>query len=159
MEEMKNSTKKVSIEIKKTNHCLRRYAESLVNKAAPEDLTGIQGRIIGCIYDKSNIEGKDIYQRDIEEIFAIRRSTATVMLQTLEKKGYIIKTSVKHDARLKKITLTEKAVAMQEELEPVFAAFEGTAVKGIPAEEVETLIKVLERIRTNIKTAEREEKA
>lgn len=158
MEETKNSTKKVSIEIKKTNHCLRRYAEAKVNQTAPEDLTGMQGRIIGCIYDKSNIEGKDIYQRDIEEIFAIRRSTATVMLQTLEKKGYIIKTSVKHDARLKKITLTEKAVAMQEELEPVFAAFEETAVRGIPVEKVENMLEVLEQIRKNIKAAEREEK-
>lgn len=118
----------------------------------------MQGRIIGCIYDKSNIEGKDIYQRDIEEIFAIRRSTATVMLQTLEKKGYIIKTSVKHDARLKKITLTEKAVAMQEELEPVFAAFEETAVRGIPVEKVENMLEVLEQIRKNIKAAESEEK-
>lgn len=159
MEETKNSTKKVSIEIKKTNHCLRRYAEAKVNQAAPEDLTGMQGRIIGCIYDKSNMAGKDIYQRDIEEIFAIRRSTATVMLQTLEKKGYIIKTSVKHDARLKKITLTEKAVAMQEELEPVFAKFEETAIRDIPLQDVETMLRVLEQIRKNIKTAEREEKA
>lgn len=148
--------KKVSIEIKKTNHCLRRYAEALVSQTAPEDFTGMQGRIIGCIYDKSNIEGKDIYQRDIEEIFAIRRSTATVMLQTLEKKGYITKASVKHDARLKKIMLTEKAVLMQEELEPVFAAFEETAVRGIPAEDVQTMLDVLEKIRINVKTAERE---
>ena len=47
---------------------------------------------------------------------------------------------------------------MQEELEPVFAAFEETAVRGIPAEKVEILLEVLEQIRKNIKAAEREEK-
>lgn len=146
--------KKVAVEIKKTDHCFKRYAEMRVNQVAPEDLTGMQGRIIGCIYDKTNIEGKDIYQRDIEEIFSIRRSTATVMLQTLEKKGYIIKTGVKHDARLKKITLTPKAVEMQEMLDPVFAKCEEMALQGIPQADVELTFKVLEQIRANIKQAE-----
>lgn len=148
--------KKVAVEVKKTDHCFRRYAEMRVNQVAPEDFTGMQGRIIGCIYDKTHIEGKDIYQRDIEEIFSIRRSTATVMLQTLEKKGYIIKTGVKHDARLKKITLTPKAIEVQEMIDPVFAKCEEMALQGIPQADVELTFKVLEQIRANIKQAERD---
>lgn len=44
---------------------------------------------------------KVVYQKDIEEEFQIRKSTATGMLQLLEKNGFIVRESEKKDARLK----------------------------------------------------------
>lgn len=42
----------------------------------------------------------DLYQKDIEEEFQVRKSTATGMLQLMEKKGFIYRESAKQDGRL-----------------------------------------------------------
>ena len=44
----------------------------------------------------------DVYQKDIESFFKLRRSTVSSQLDTLEKKGLIQRVPVSHDARLKK---------------------------------------------------------
>lgn len=56
---------------------------------------------------------KVVYQKDIEEEFQIRKSTATGMLQLLEKNGFIVRESEKKDARLKRIIPTRKAEALR----------------------------------------------
>ena len=53
---------------------------------------------------------RDIFQKDFEEEFSIRRSTATKILQLMEKNGLIERQKVESDARLKKIVLTNKAL-------------------------------------------------
>ena len=75
-------------------------------------LTSIQTRILGHL--RCAEEGyKSVFQRDIEDVFRIKRSSVTSVLQTLEKKGLIIRESVPGDARMKKLVLTEKARELQ----------------------------------------------
>ena len=75
-------------------------------------LTSIQTRILGHLrYAEEN--EKNVFQRDIEEVFRIKRSSVTSVLQTLEKKGLIIRESVPEDARVKKLLLTEQARQLQ----------------------------------------------
>ena len=57
---------------------------------------------------------QDIFQKDVEAEFQIRKSTATGILQLLEKKGFICRESVERDGRLKRVAPTEKALAMRE---------------------------------------------
>ncbi len=81
-------------------------------KTAENGLTSIQTRILGhlrCEEDK----GKSVFQRDIEDVFRIKRSSVTSVLQTLEKKGLIVRESVPGDARIKKLVLTDEARKMQ----------------------------------------------
>lgn len=75
-------------------------------------LTSIQTRILGHLRQAQN-ENRDVFQRDIEEVFRIKRSSVTSVLQTLEKNGFIIRESIPEDARLKKLILTDKAIQMQ----------------------------------------------
>lgn len=75
-------------------------------------LTSIQTRILGYLRNEQEKE-RSVFQRDIEEVFRIKRSSVTSVLQTLEKKGLIIRESIPEDARLKKLVLTEKAQKMQ----------------------------------------------
>ena len=75
-------------------------------------LTGIQMRVLGHLRMKEE-NGESVFQREIEEIFRIKRSSVTSVLQTLEKKNMIVRESVPGDARIKKITLTEEARKMQ----------------------------------------------
>ena len=75
-------------------------------------LTSIQSRILGHLHYAQE-QDRCVFQREIEEVFRIKRSSVTSVLQTLEKKGLIIRESISEDARLKKLVLTEEAKKMQ----------------------------------------------
>ena len=98
--------KYIGMEISKTNNllirsCLKNDFRD-VNAA-----TGKNAWIIGYIAEHSD---RDVFQRDIEEDFSIRRSTVSNMISLMEQKGYIKRESVDYDARLKKLVLTPKAL-------------------------------------------------
>lgn len=67
-------------------------------------LTGTQMSIIDFIGDQHAC-----LQRDIEQEFNIKRSTATVALQRMEKTGLVKRVVAQHDARQKEVRLTPKA--------------------------------------------------
>ena len=75
-------------------------------------LTSIQTRILGYLRREEEYE-LNVFQKDIEEVFRIKKSSVTSVLQTLEKKGLIVRESIPEDARLKKLILTDKARRMQ----------------------------------------------
>lgn len=75
-------------------------------------LTCIQSRILGHLRREQD-EGRVVFQRDIEDVFRIKRSSVTSVLQTLEKKGLIVRESIPEDARVKKLVLTEDARKLQ----------------------------------------------
>lgn len=112
-----------------------------------EKLTGAHGWVIGFLYHN---RGRDIFQRDFEKECNIRRSSATQMLQRMEKNGMIRRESVDFDARLKKIVLTDRAVQIQEKVENRFAELEEQLKEGISEEELQTFFTVLSKIRKNI---------
>ena len=64
---------------------------------------------LGFLKDHSDCE---VYQKDIEEAFSISRATASNMLGVMERKGLIKRVAVSHDARLKRLVLTDKAAAL-----------------------------------------------
>jgi len=52
-------------------------------------------------------DGAEVYQKEIEQLFEIRRSTANQMLRTLEERGLIVRTQSPDDARRNMLTLTD----------------------------------------------------
>ena len=82
-----------------------------IDKVIKADLTIMQKHILKFILLETM--HKDLYQKDIEEEFQIRKSTATGMLQLLEIYGFIVRESEKKDARLKRIIPTKKAEALR----------------------------------------------
>ena len=79
----------------------------------PPETTGMQGWIIGFLHRN---EDRDMFQRDVEAEFNIRRSTATGILQLMEKNGLILRESVASDARLKSLIPTEKAARLDAQI-------------------------------------------
>ena len=53
---------------------------------------------------------KDIFQKDLEKEFDLKRSSVSLLLNNMEKSDLIQRVPVAEDARLKKIILTEKAI-------------------------------------------------
>ncbi len=80
--------------------------------AALQDLgiTGVQSRVMHYILVHCG-QGP-VFQRDVENAFDLSRSTATGILQLMEKNGIIRRESVAADARLKSLVPTEKAVRL-----------------------------------------------
>lgn len=102
----------IGFEIKCVSNMIRRKLDTTFSSPEFDGLTGTQNAMMGYIMDHE--ETQDIFQKDIEEEFNIRRSSATVMLQGLEQRGYIRRTQIEKDAQgLKKIELTEKARKLQ----------------------------------------------
>ena len=57
-----------------------------------------------------------VYQRDVEGALSMSRSTATGILQLMEKNGLIQRKNVESDARLKSLIPTEKAIRLDAEV-------------------------------------------
>lgn len=120
-----------------------------------DDLTGMQRWTMAYLMEH---DGEDIYQRDIESGFSVSRATASNMLQVMERKGLIERVSVEHDARLKKLVLTQKAKDMMEQAERGMREMELLLKKGMTEEEVTQLLSYLTRILWNLGIQKEDEK-
>ena len=68
----------------------------------------------------------------------------------MEKNGIITRESVPYDARLKKITLTEKAVKIHKKATENIETFEKTIRRGITDKELATFYNVADKIKKNL---------
>ena len=100
--------------------------------------------------------GREIYQHTIEQKFCITRSTASRVLALMEKKGLIARESVEHDARCKRIVLTDKADAIVADLKANGDRVERLLVGGFSDGEKAALRDYVARMRANIERAQRE---
>ncbi len=64
-----------------------------------DEVTMMHGWIIRYLYENRE---QDIFQKDIEQRFAVGRSTVTNLLQLMEKKGFVRRESVKTGCQVKK---------------------------------------------------------
>ena len=140
----------IGFEIKCVNNLIRRKIDNSFQENGLDEVVGMQGPMLGYIYENSRI--RDVFQRDIEKEFNIRRSTATVMLQNLEQKGFLIREAVDYDARLKKIVLTEKAVEHHQRIRERIDIFHRELEKGITSAEKEEFLRILDKIKKNLDT-------
>lgn len=133
---------------KKISILSKRMHRRIDKEAAQYGVTGVQARILGFIYYKS--DRKDIFQRDIEEELDIRRSSVTSVLQLMEKKGYIERVSVAEDARLKKIILTKKGLEIQRNVYDFILRFERSLRDELTEDEFNILISLIDRLTKKI---------
>lgn len=144
--------RKIGLEIHKTARRIKRYIDTDAAKSYADKMTGTHGRAIGYLYHNRD---RDIFQKDFEREFNIRRSSASTILALMEKNGLVKRESVKYDARLKKITLTERAVEIQNLVEASFERFENMLGEGISEEELEVFFRVLDKIGNNLERDDR----
>ena len=107
-------------------------------------ISSIQAKILGYIY--SNIEKKDIFQKTIEEEFDIRKSSVTSVLTLMEKNGLIKRVSVSGDARLKKLTLTDKGIEIHKSIYKEIENLENTISDTLTDKELDQFNEYLVRL-------------
>lgn len=108
---------------------------------------GVNGWAIHYFYDNRD---KQIFQRDFENRFSIRRSTASNILKTMEQNGFIQRVSVENDARLKQIILTDKAIKIHEEIMKDIKRRETLLRKGFTETEIEQFVSMIDRLILNL---------
>ena len=140
--------KRIGIEIRVLANLIGRCLNDVGFNDEQNSLTGPQGLVLGYLYDHQDY---DIFQKDIEATFNVRRSSATGLLKSLETNGFIERVSVVYDARLKKIILTEKAYEFKESLEKCIQKMEAILVKDLEPREIEDLIRIMNKIKNNLK--------
>ena len=111
-------------------------------------ITGVQSAMIGFIYEES--KKKNVFAKDIEKNFDIRRASIAGILQNMEKKGLIKRETVGNDARLRRIVLTKKALEIRKEVQKNIKNVEKQAVKGLTKEEVKKYVELTKKMSTNI---------
>ena len=111
--------------------------ESTMEQTGVDEVTMMHGWIIRYLYENRE---QDIFQKDIEQRFAVGRSTVTNLIQLMEKKGFVKRESVKQDARLKKVILTEKGIASQESFEDIVEHIEEELSEGISEEDRKSVV-------------------
>jgi DNA-binding MarR family transcriptional regulator len=138
--------KEIAKEVKTLANLLKRRLDASISKVSSDNITGVQVLILSFINDAET----DVYQKDIEKQFDIRRSTVTNILHGMEKQELIIRVSVNNDARLKKIILTSKAKDILNNLNDEVTKTQKLLIKDIPEEELETYFKVIKKMKENL---------
>lgn len=111
-------------------------------------ITGVQSAMIGFIYEKSR--KKDVFAKDIEKEFELRRASTAGLLQNMEKNGLIKREMVGNDARLRKIVLTEKALELRRKLDKSIKNMEKKMQAGLTKEEVEKYLELTKKMAKNL---------
>lgn len=130
-------------EIAKTKACTTTDNEQNINA-----VSHVGKCIIAYLRDHNHI---DIFQKDLEEEFQVRRSTMSKALTLLENRGYISREAVSNDRRLKKIVLTDKAESVATNINMYRKNLEEKMVENISAEELTSFKITLEKIKHNLK--------
>ena len=111
-------------------------------------ITGVQSAMIGFIYEQSR--KKDVFAKDIEKAFDLRRASSAGLIQNMERNGLIKREMVGNDARLKKIVLTEKALELRKKLDKSIKNMEKKKQDGLTKEEVEKYIELTKKMAKNL---------
>ena len=139
----------VGIKIKKVQSLIRKTIHNSDTFKNNEDLTNVIGWTIGFI-SRRNAVGVETYQKDVESEFKISRSTATGLLQNMEKLGYLYREVSKVDSRLKRIVLTEKSIELHKKVIMTFEQIEERLLTGFSEVEKEQLFGYLLRLEQNL---------
>lgn len=145
---MSQEQRHIGRELHRLDHVIGRYLCQHSCACKPRDeVTGTNMRIIRFL--KAN-ENRDVYQKDVEKEFGITRSTASRVLVLMEEKGLVKRLSVEHDARLKKLILTEKSMQMGEAMRQIGEKTDAKLLEGFSEEEKEQLYSFIDRMVENV---------
>ncbi|MDO4306481.1 MAG: helix-turn-helix domain-containing protein [Eubacteriales bacterium] len=136
--------KHVGYEIHTLDNMIGRKVAVLCEK---EGLTQMQSWIIGYLYTHPS---ENIFQKDIEAQFHIARSTATGILQLMEKREFLYREPFSGDARLKRLILTEKGISHHLSIIRDRDRMERILKTGISQEDLDIFMEVIHQMKRNI---------
>lgn len=142
---MMNPDEMVGMWITGVSHQMRRQMDS---GNYDHKIPAAQGRVLHYILVKSQ-EG-DVYQRDIERAFRLRGSSATGLLQMMERGGLITRQMHENDKRLKRIVVTDKAIHIENAIREDIDNMERRLISAISEEERKMFLEIIKKISASL---------
>lgn len=91
-------------------------------------------------------------QKELAEHFNVSPASVAVTLKKLEAEGYINRESTEEDSRRNMITITPKGLDIVERSRTLFRMIDDCTIKDITDEELDALIRILEKMCNNLQT-------
>ena len=129
----------IGYEIKALSNLMRRKMWEQAGRPDCDEFTEMQGMLLGFLCRNRD---QEIFQKTLEEVFSIRRSTAS--------RGLIVRLPVSRDARLKRVVATPRAEALNEQAAARIRSFEELLLRGVSQAELDQFMATLEKIRKNL---------
>lgn len=124
------------------------YVEADANRELEQyGLTCSQARVLSFLLNRQD---KVTIQKDVEDFFEIRHSTAIGILQRMEAKGFIVSKVDPDDKRQRIITVTDSANELAKGIENHRLESEKRMAEGMTGEEVAELKRLLYKVYKNI---------
>ena len=115
-------------------------------QSANANLTKLQADVLLHIHEQKD----NVYQRDIENIFNIRRSTATQLLSTMEQNGWITRQNTSTDNRLKNIALTPLTIHHLQKVKSTINKVETLLLQNLDSQDLDTLKRIISKMKENV---------
>jgi DNA-binding MarR family transcriptional regulator len=123
----------------------RAFSKALQTRIARHGVTMGQWYFLRVLWEEDGLT-----QRELSRRVGMMEPTTVSALNTMQKAALIRRQRNEQDRRKVNIFLTKKGAALKEELLPDAIAVNEAAVAGVSPEEVETLRRVLDRIKSNL---------
>lgn len=113
------------------------------------DVTAPQARLLGIIDNELNA-GRTVSRRGLQEMTMVTGPAVTNIINGLEKRGFITRTTGRDDARTMEITITKKGRKLLSDMNEVFDGIETELVKRFSEEEQKQFREYLVRAMKNV---------
>ena len=137
----------IGYEIKALSNLMRRKVWEQSGMPECDEFTEMQGMLLGFLCRNRD---QEIFQKTLEEVFSIRRSTASRLLKQMEAEGLILRLPVSRDARLKRVTTTPKADALCQQVMERIDNVEAALTRGLTREEIDQFLATVEKLKRNL---------
>lgn len=138
----------ISFQLHNLSHLLKRRMEhSLTCCHIDDTVSRNNGWILGYL---AHHPDQNVFQKDIENAFCVRRSTVSKVIRLMETKGLIRRESVPNDARLKKLVLTPDGMELHKAIEQQILDTENLLRQSITDEELEIFSRIMDKFRNAI---------
>ncbi len=144
---MEGIDNKVGFVIHKLDIGMKRMLDANMRAAGYDEVTLMHGWILKYLYDNRE---REVYQKDIEKQFCIGRSTVTMVIQMMEKRELVCREPVSHDARLKKVMLTQKGYQHHELVEQNLMEIHSGIMSGITEQEKQFFLEIVQKMEQNL---------
>lgn len=138
---------------RKTRHMIDKTEHNTKHSSlCAYQLSMMQKHVLHYIIEKTKVG--EVYQKDIEKAFCIRRSTASHLLKQLEDKQLINRKQSEVDRRLKRIVVDDKVKQEFSEIYTEVAKkmqdMSNIMTKGLSEQDLEQFVRTLDHMRKNL---------
>lgn len=130
-------------------HAHRRAHDALFDSMGLREIG--QPILMAILSDKKRM-GEKCTQKELSERLRISPSTLTISIKSLEKRGYVRKTTDENDLRRNYIEITEDGMEISDKCRECLIGIDEAMYAGFTPEEKEQAMRLMERMAENLRT-------